>query len=59
MKTKNRQVYYQIQWRRPEHMTWRVDEDLNTSLFKTKQEAIDYINAGGFDTLETRIREIK
>lgn len=51
-------TYFQIQWKRPDHSTWQIDADENTSLFKTKKEAIEYLNSGGFDNLETRIVEV-
>jgi hypothetical protein len=57
METKNK-VWYQIQWRRLGHGTWQIDADQNTALFETKQRAIDFMNEGGFDNLETQIVEV-
>lgn len=50
--------YYQVQWRRKYHNTWRIDLDSNESLFETKEEAEQKLKDGTFDNLETRIVEV-
>lgn len=50
--------YFQVQWKRKDHATWRIDIDSNESLFKTKEEAEKKLKDGTFDNLDTRITEI-
>jgi len=55
----DKKTWYQIQWRRKDHSTWRIDEDVNTATFPTREQAENQINSGGYEGLDVRIVEVK